>query len=87
MNEFSKTLAVGLAVTGIFMTGWLLGADYTQRRINKDLVKFTASIIESFNKPMTNYEVLPLSEDEKVEAELDEKFRATGKGVVKGEIK
>ena len=39
MKGFAQTLWIASAITGVFMTGWFLGVDYTKRNIAEIMVR------------------------------------------------
>ena len=39
MRSFADILWIASAITGIFMTGWFLGVDYTKRNIAEIMVR------------------------------------------------
>ena len=90
MKPFAQSLIVSAAIVGVFTAGWMMGAQYTRRHIAEETIQYfskgAARFLDSFLTP-PNYEKPPLSEDEKAEAELDEKFRIMKEGIMKGEIK
>ena len=63
MRSFAETLWIAAAITGIFMSGWFLGADYTKRNIAEIMVRdmqtffldsadeFIDSFVEAFERP------------------------------------